>query len=140
MNMLEAASKFVAIGVAYEANIHVALEQACVVIEDEAKRVIGTYDYGWPELAGSTQADREKRGFPANEPLLRTGEMRDSIEHNVAGKSGFVGSNADIAVYQELGTSRGIPPRSFLAGAAIHKGKEAADAVASELFLKVIKP
>ena len=31
-----------------------------------------------------------------------------------------VGSNSDIAVYQELGTSR-IPPRSFLAGALHHE-------------------
>jgi hypothetical protein len=51
--------------------------------------------------------------FPTPKPLLRTGEMRDSIEYVVA-----VGSDLDVAVYQELGTSR-IPPRSFLASAAI---------------------
>jgi hypothetical protein len=32
---------------------------------------------------------------------------------------GHVGSNNDKAVWQELGTSRGIPPRSFLVGAAM---------------------
>jgi hypothetical protein len=37
-------------------------------VENEAKRVIGTYDYDWPQLAASTQAQRVRKGFPANEP------------------------------------------------------------------------
>jgi phage gpG-like protein len=110
------------------------LEKAAVIIETEAKRVIGTYDYGWLQLAESTLAQKS-----ANTPLLETGEMRDSIEHTHAGRSAFVGSNSDIAVYQELGTAK-IPARSFLAGAAIHKGKEAAQAVAGEMLLGLIKP
>ena len=105
-----------------------ALEKAAQVVETEAKRVIGTYDYGWAQLAPSTQKDREDKGYPANEPLLRDGTMRDSIQHKVEGKSAFVGSNEDIAVFQELGTSR-IPPRPFLAGAAMHKGPEVAKIV-----------
>jgi hypothetical protein len=93
------------------------------IVETEAKRVIGTYDYGWPELAESTQADRVRQGCLADEPLLRTG---DSIEHTIiSDHEAQVGSNNDIAVYQELGTSR-IPPRSFLAQAAVHAEKEVA--------------
>jgi hypothetical protein len=116
------------LAVAMPAAEHVALEHAAVVIEKEAKRVIGTYDYDWPPLAESTKEQRERAGFPADEPLLRTGEMRESIEHTVQGHEAYVGSNNDKAVYQELGTSK-IPPRSFLGDAAAHKGHEVAEAV-----------
>lgn len=102
---------------------HEALEEACIVVEREAKRVIGTYDYGWPQLAQSTQEGRVRAGFSANEPLLRTGEMRDSIQHASSPDRGVVGSNNMKAVWQELGT-RSIPPRSFLAGALIHEREE----------------
>jgi hypothetical protein len=58
-------------------------------------------------------AERVRNGFAANEPLPRTGQLRDSIEWTAQGNEGFVGSNLDIAVYQELGTSRIPPPRSW---------------------------
>jgi hypothetical protein len=45
-------------------------------------------------------------------------ELRDSIEYMVRDNEGAVGSNSEIAVYQELGTSR-ILPRSFLVSSAI---------------------
>jgi hypothetical protein len=102
---------------------HVALEHAALIVETEAKRVLGTYDYDWPQLAESTQDERGYLGFPDNEPLLRTGELRDSIEHTVETKAAHVGSNNDKAVWQELGTTT-IPARSFLAGAAAHKFNE----------------
>jgi hypothetical protein len=92
--------------------------RACEMVAAEAKRVIGTYDYGWPELKPETLA----RKF-YDTPLLETGEMRDSIEWQAHGLTGEVGSNSDKALWQELGTSR-IPPRSFLAGAAQHMGPE----------------
>lgn len=96
---------------------HEMVKRQCEVVEAEAKRVIGTYDYGWPQLAESTQEDRSRKGFAANEPLLRTGDMRDSIKHTVDGDVGYVFSNDPIAKWQELGTAK-IPPRSFLAGAS----------------------
>jgi hypothetical protein len=109
--------------VALPAAQHTAMESACVVVEHEAKRVIGTYDYRWRQLAPSTQADRVRQGFAPNDPLLRTGAMRASISHVSSPTEGRVGSNDDKAVWQELGT-RTIPPRSFLAGALQHKAKE----------------
>jgi hypothetical protein len=99
---------------------HEALKKAAEIVEEEAKRVIGTYDYGWPALKPETIA-RKSRG---DTPLLETGEMRDSIGHTVFPHEAYVGSNDMKAVYQELGTSRGIPPRSFLGGAAMHKEHE----------------
>lgn len=109
-------------------------EAAATMIEEQAKSELGNYQpaagpfAAWPELADSTKADRSAHGYPENEPLLRDGTLRDSIEHSVDAAGASVGSNLDIAVYQELGTSR-MPPRSFLGSAAVTKGKEAAAAV-----------
>lgn len=122
---------------------HAVMEKACKIVEKEAKRVIGTYDYGWTELAESTKADRAAHGFPEDEPLLRTGEMRDSIEHRVEVERigfevvGLVGTDNKIAVYQELGT-RTIPPRSFLGEAAMHKEHEVHELFGSEMAATVL--
>lgn len=112
-----------------------AMKKVCEDLVEESKRVIGTYDYGWPELAESTQRDREYQGFPPNEPLLRTGELRDSIEYNMDrdGRHAYVGSDNEKAVWQEFGTVR-IPPRPFLLGAWEHKGQESADTFAGLAF------
>jgi hypothetical protein len=116
-----------------------ALDKAGEIVEEEAKRVIGTYDYGWPQLAESTQEQRVALGFSANEPLLRTGELRDSIEHNVAEHEHacYVGSNSPIAVYQELGTSR-IPPRSFIGGASRAKEHEVHEELRRSVYLRFL--
>jgi phage gpG-like protein len=87
--------------------------RACELVCEEAKRVLGTYDYGWTPLAPSTLARKMM-----NTPLLETGELRASIEWNSTGNQGFVGSNSDKALWHEFGTAR-IPPRPFLAGAAM---------------------
>jgi HK97 gp10 family phage protein len=92
------------------------LEKACQLIEDEARGAIGSYKYGWPQLVQSTQEQRVALGYSANEPLLRTGELRDSIGHVVEGDVGYVGTNDPVAKYHEYGTSK-MPPRPFLAPA-----------------------
>jgi phage gpG-like protein len=89
------------------------VEKACQIIQKKAKATIGHEHDAWPPLAPSTLAKKS-----ANTPLLETGAMRDSIEYVVHGNEGAVGSNSEIAVFQELGTSR-IPPRSFLVSSAI---------------------
>ena len=98
--------------------IDIPTEAVVEAAAEKARTAIGTYAYGWPQLAASTQADRAARGYAANEPLLRTGEMRGSIGHmaqlSAEGAEGVIYSTDEIAVFQELGTSRGIPPRSFL--------------------------
>lgn len=98
--------------------IHHALEEAGEMVEKEAKRVIGTYDYNWVPLAPSTLAQKS-----ADTPLLETGEMRESIEHTIQGHTAYVGSDNQKAVYHELGTSR-IPARPFLQGALDHEIEE----------------
>jgi phage gpG-like protein len=131
MNLLEAGALFFEMAHTYENHVHEALEHAAVIVEDESKRVIGTYDYGWAPLKPATVA-RKSNG---DTPLLETGEMRESIEHVVQGKSAHVGSNNDKAVWQELGTSRGIPPRSFLGEAARRKGPEVAQAIGAAIAM-----
>lgn len=99
--------------------------KACRLVQKTAKSYIGHYDHpgGWAQLAQATQEDRVRRGFAANEPLLRTGDLRDSIQvdaphRNGAEVFGYVFSNSAIARYQELGTVS-IPPRPFLSTAAM---------------------
>jgi HK97 gp10 family phage protein len=92
---------------------------ACKAVAAEAKRVLGEGYPEWPALQPETIA----RKMHGNTPLLETGEMRASIEWTAHGLHGEVGSNSDIAVYQEFGTSR-IPPRPFLAGAAMRMEPE----------------
>jgi len=100
------------------------LEAVGTKIEGEAKEIIGHYqrsDTGpfpeWEELDPATKADRVSKGFAENEPLLRTGDLRDSIHHKVVGHFVAIGSDNPIAIYQEMGTST-IPPRPFLRIAA----------------------
>ena len=94
------------------------VEKACQIVQKKAKAAIGRDHEMWPPLAESTIADKQHHGFPTPRPLLRTGGLRDSIQYQVHGLEGAVGSDLDIAGYQELGTSR-IPPRSFLVSSAI---------------------
>jgi phage gpG-like protein len=107
------------------------IRQACAMVAAEAKRVIGVGYKDWPALQPETLARKMM-----NTPLLESGAMRASIGWHAEGNEGHVGSNSDIAVFQERGTSR-IPPRSFLAGAAQHMEdkihKMAARAVVSVL-------
>jgi phage gpG-like protein len=99
---------------------HNVLEQAGQMVEDEAKRVLGTYDYGWPPLKPATIA-RKAHG---DTPLLETGELRDSIHHYVTvdpvtgGGQVNVGSNHERALWHELGTVT-IPARPFLSAASV---------------------
>lgn len=124
MELLELATKLGEIALQQHEMEQHALEKAAKLVEKRAKEKIGEYQdqagpfIAWPDLAESTKADRARQGFPEDEPLLRTGEMRDSIEHTVGNGEAQVGSNSDIAVYQELGTQH-IPPRSFLGGAVV---------------------
>ncbi len=93
------------------------MEAGAKAVQDEAKARIGHYQDGWRPLAQSTVAEKRRLGYADEEndnPLLRTGEMRDSIKAEASERGFVVGSVDDVMVYQELGTSR-IPPRPVLA-------------------------
>lgn len=95
-------------------------------IEETAKEEIGVYQpaYGafesWAPLAEATKADRVLQGYSEDEPLLRSGELRDSIESEVVGLAAIVGTKSEIGLWQEVGTSH-IPPRPFIGHAYVRK-------------------
>ena len=104
--------------------MHSAMDHAAQVVEKTAKDKIGTYQpevgqfAAWAPLADATVADRIAQGYSPDEPLLRSGALRDSIKHEAGFTEAIIGSTSPIALYQELGTSK-IPPRPFLGPAAI---------------------
>jgi hypothetical protein len=108
------------------ADLAVTMEKCAVVVELAAKAEIGHYqteDMGpfsvWAPLAPSTVAEKRRNGYASDgndNPLLRTGEMRDSIEHEAGFRQFTVGSKDEVLVYQEIGTPT-IPPRPALAPA-----------------------
>jgi phage gpG-like protein len=118
MNLAAAAARFAAVEADLELAREPMLSVACQMVAEKAKSLIGVPHDWWPPLSPETL--RRKDGV--NTPLLETGEMRDSIEWNADSNHGYVGSNNDKAVWQELGTSWGIPPRSFLAAGAQLEG------------------
>lgn len=121
-----------------ERALHQGVKKAARIIRDEARAEIGHYQDAagpfpaWAELADATKADRARKGFTENDPLERTGELRDSIEDEVDGPEGVVGSRSKIALWMEMGTPNAAhpsPPRSFLGGAAVRKESEAVNAM-----------
>jgi hypothetical protein len=105
------------------------------LIETEAKRRIGEYQDGigpfgaWPNLAEATVQDRLSKGFTPDDPLLRTGDLRASIDSESEGGAAVVGSPSNIALYQDLGTAR-IPPRPIFGPAAMATRHEVQEEIA----------
>lgn len=101
------------------------LERVAKLIEKDAKDRIGHYQAAigpfpeWEPLADSTEYEKSRAGYPVDAPLLRTGEMRESIEHEVARNEAVIGSKQDKAAWQEFGTDS-IPPRPFIGPAAFN--------------------
>lgn len=56
-------------------------------------------------------------GFTPNDPLLASGEMRETIERQRQGLEGVVGSNDEKLVFHEFGTVN-MPARPVLGPAA----------------------
>ncbi|QBJ80512.1 hypothetical protein [Aquitalea sp. USM4] len=104
------------------------LEVCAKKIEKTAKEEIGHYQSAvgpfpeWAELAESTEFDKASHGYPVDAPLLRTGEMRDSIGHEVHGLEAIIGAKDPKMVYHEFGTSK-IPPRPVM-GPALFRNKD----------------
>ena len=109
--------------------LHKGLNHVAVLIEKTAKSEIGHYqdEVGpfakWEPLAESTEADKAKKGYPLDAPLLRTGDLRDSITHETEGFEAIIGSTSKIMEYQEFGT-KNIPPRPVIGPAAFRNQKQ----------------
>ncbi|MBB3175398.1 phage gpG-like protein [Endobacter medicaginis] len=115
---------------------HQLLERVGELVQQRAKSYLGHEQDGWPALAESTISEKQRHGYPTPSPLLRDGELRDSIRHAVDGHRVVIGSTSEISVYQELGTER-IPPRPFLAKAAVESEPEIRR-MAAELGKRII--
>jgi phage gpG-like protein len=113
---------------------HIFLDEGSRILQTEAKRVLGTYDYGWPALKPSTIAGKTT----GDSPLLETGDLRDSIERDVQHDVAYVGSNDPKAIWHELSTSR-IPPRPFLGGAAKAKQEELGELLGKQSHAVLLK-
>ncbi len=103
---------------AAETVVRVAARMLC----DSAKASIGTYDFGWPELADSTKEDRVKKGFSENDPPERTGALKELIQYNADHREAYVGTDNETAAFAEFGTVH-EPPRSYLGGAIAYEAK-----------------
>lgn len=121
-----------------------ALDAAAATIERHAKDEIGHYQRDamgpyapWQELAPGTKAERVRKGFSENEPLLRTGDLRDSIGHTTKGLAAVVGSTSQVMVWQELGTKT-IPPRSVLGLAASRDEKAVVEKIGAALVAEMV--
>lgn len=95
-------------------------------IEETAKEEIGVYQpavgpfEAWSPLAESTKADRVRSGYTEDDPLLRSGDLKNSLESEVVGLAAIVGTKSEIGLWHEVGTDR-IPPRPFIGPAYVRK-------------------
>ena len=133
------------------------LEAGIAIAHAESQAEIGHYQNGigpfedWGPLAYRTVRDRKRLGFTPNDPLLRSGTLRDAIESRVdvdareaaigvpsrmvddASRPGRQVDIGVIAEVQEEGTCRQAP-RSFLGGAMCRRADEIVDATVKPLI------
>lgn len=111
--------------------------EAGVAIRDRAKEKIGTYQEAtgdfpaWEQLAESTQEQRAKAGFSPNDPLFRSGELRESITTRADGNGSITGTALDKGLWMEVGTDK-APPRPYL-GPAAEEEMQKIDLIAAPL-------
>ena len=133
------------------------LEAGIAIAHAESQSELGHYQNGigpfedWGPLAFRTVRDRKRLGFTLNDPLLRSGTLRDAIESHVdigareaaigvpsrmvqdASRPGREVDIGLIAEVQEEGNER-VPPRSFLGGAMCRRADEIVDATVKPLI------
>jgi len=114
--------------VALLVSLHEGLEKCAVKVEQTAKDEIGHYQAGigpfpaWADLADSTEAHKTRMGYPADAPLLASGEMQQSITHTTHALETVIGSTDEKMVYHEFGTPK-MPARPVM-GPAVFRNKE----------------
>lgn len=110
-----------------------AVEKAILFTQQDAKARIGHYQIGWAPLKQVTVTQKVHLGYaPPDNPLLRTGEGRESImaQVNRSILRGAVYTNSKAMAAQESGahmmvgsTEVTLPPRPFLYPATL-EGRE----------------
>ena len=97
-----------------------ACERACRLVARRARGMIGHEQPFWPALAESTIEDKRRQGYRVPAPLLRTGELKDSIWYDGPHREGD-------EVYGDVGSTS--PPMRNLA--RIRHQPDSAEAVLS---------
>lgn len=127
--LFNAAVTFASMEIAVHKRLTEGLEEVAQRIVQTAKDEIGFYQSAvgpfqdWAELAESTEADKARKGYPLEAPLLRKGDFRDSWEHETHGFEAIVGSKDERAPWFEFGTVN-MPPRPVLGPAVVHNEHE----------------
>ena len=122
-----------------------ALKEGAELVKAEAQDVIGHYQPAkgdvpaWAPLSPATQEDRVAKGFTPDDPLLRSGELRDSIEVRPVDDDAMLVGVFDpemqtIAAAMEFGyinvrAGRFVEPRSFITGTAFKKASEVGELI-----------
>ncbi len=117
-----------------------ALKEGAELVKTAAQESMGSYQPAkgdvpaWAPLSPATQEDRVAKGFTPDDPLLRTGELRDSIEVRPVDDDALLVGVFDPAMqtiaaameygYHNVRAQRAVPPRSFIRGTAIEKAPE----------------
>lgn len=105
------------------------LERAADMVEKTAVAEIGVYQDAaggfpaWPLLADSTEEQKAQMGYPADAPLLASGEMQGSFSHQTNAFEAVIGSTDPVMVFHEFGTSK-MPARPVLGPAAFRNKAE----------------
>ena len=129
-----------------QTNLAEAMDAEAQKMVQFARDMFGHYEHpgDWPQLAEATQQDRERLGFPPNEPLLREGTLRDSYSYDLTVTPSviflMVGSDDPRSILHELGTAT-MPPRPVLGPTANAFEQEMegilGEKVASAIFVRL---
>jgi hypothetical protein len=120
-----------------------ALDKGAAIVQKAAIAKFGQYQaeagefVAWAELADATKEDRVRQGYPEDEPGLRSGETRDSIQRTAGPAEAHIGSDKDELVWFELGTPT-QPPRSVLGAAAVEQGERVSHVIGQSLFTALV--
>jgi len=135
---LEGFARFTeAIAVSHNKVVSAGLAVGAVAIRKKAHEIFGD-NAKLASLAPSTQEERSRQGFTPNDPLVRTGELRDSLEVEAGLMMAGVGSPDILMRYHELGDTRGrYPPRPVLTLATAEAMPEITAAIDDALALSL---
>jgi hypothetical protein len=139
----------------YKREVKKALGKAGKTVQKDAKALFGTYQDGWAPLKEITKEQRVAHGYPADEPLLVTGGLRDAVKiiveqdgaavfvgvdvgQTITGMDGKVHDAAEIMGVHEYGSTNGKVPARPIFG-IIENRIEATLKAAEDSILKGLK-
>lgn len=114
----EMASHATHVALACDEALHEGLKAVTKKLLKDTRDLFGSYQTGagpfgtWQPLAQATKDDRVRQGFSPDDPLQRTGDLRDSFYAKVDRHEGGVGSDEVKALGMELGDPiKSVPAR-----------------------------